>query len=375
MTKRTITILAKTKKIKYRASCFRKGKTLDKEKTMKKKGLIISTVVMVVVLIASLTTATYAWFTATAETTIEKIDFSVSSGSDVSIGLSSNNSYQTGASSSAFRSGTTTIGAAFAATDDQGTSVPSAVLQAGENYWEGSNGLGNRIDMQLSLTNMTKAVGTGKSGATADSAFNLAAIRTLATADNTGMIISEGLATEASKNGSSPAYGQKDYLDVVIGVQAAAADLYSIICNVTINPNSNDIDLGMNAAIHVAWAIDGMIGANTPSDQVVDAYGDNHYNKTTASLAKTLVGGRSNTAYFGGNETQTLNNGATNIPITIAESSTKTGTDYLDRSKIYQIHLLIWIDGNDGDCNDQAKGVSSSIYINFGTTHATRTSA
>ena len=31
---------------------------------MKKKGLIISTVVMVVVLIASLTTATYAWFTA-----------------------------------------------------------------------------------------------------------------------------------------------------------------------------------------------------------------------------------------------------------------------------------------------------------------------
>lgn len=29
---------------------------------MKKKGLIISTVVMVVILIASLTTATYAWF-------------------------------------------------------------------------------------------------------------------------------------------------------------------------------------------------------------------------------------------------------------------------------------------------------------------------
>ena len=35
---------------------------------MKKKGLIISTVVMVVVLIASLTTATYAWFTASSKT-------------------------------------------------------------------------------------------------------------------------------------------------------------------------------------------------------------------------------------------------------------------------------------------------------------------
>ena len=338
---------------------------------MKKKGLIISTVVMVVVLIASLTTATYAWFTASAETTIEKIDFSVSSGSDVSIGLSSTNTYQAGASSGAFRSGTTTIGNTYATTDTNNTSVPNAVLQAGPGYWDGNEGLGNKIDMQLSLTNMTKAVGTGKSGATADGTFNLAAIRTLATADNTGMVVSEGLGTSASKNGATPAYGQKDYLDVVIGVQAAAADLWSIVCNVTINPNANDIDLGMNAAIHVAWAIDGMIDADTPKNQVVDAYGSNHYNKTTASLAKTLVGGKTNTVDFGGNESQTLNNGATNVPITIA--STAGGTAYLDRSTIYQIHLLIWIDGIDGDCNDQAKGVSSSIYINFSTTHPQRT--
>ena len=40
---------------------------------MKKKGLIISTVVMVVVLIASLTTATYAWFSVSASATITNI--------------------------------------------------------------------------------------------------------------------------------------------------------------------------------------------------------------------------------------------------------------------------------------------------------------
>ena len=40
---------------------------------MKKKGLIISTVVMVVVLIASLTTATYAWFSVSASATIDNI--------------------------------------------------------------------------------------------------------------------------------------------------------------------------------------------------------------------------------------------------------------------------------------------------------------
>ena len=39
---------------------------------MKKKGLIISTVVMVVVLIASLTTATYAWITGTSTVKVLK---------------------------------------------------------------------------------------------------------------------------------------------------------------------------------------------------------------------------------------------------------------------------------------------------------------
>ena len=40
---------------------------------MKKKGLIISTVVMVVVLIASLTTATYAWFSAQSSATVDDL--------------------------------------------------------------------------------------------------------------------------------------------------------------------------------------------------------------------------------------------------------------------------------------------------------------
>ena len=54
---------------------------------MKKKGLIISTVVMVVVLIASLTTATYAWFTTSASTSIQGFDVSVAAGNVMNIGL------------------------------------------------------------------------------------------------------------------------------------------------------------------------------------------------------------------------------------------------------------------------------------------------
>ena len=56
---------------------------------MKKKGLIISTVVMVVVLIASLTTATYAWFTTTNKTSISGFELQVVAGNAMNIGLKS----------------------------------------------------------------------------------------------------------------------------------------------------------------------------------------------------------------------------------------------------------------------------------------------
>lgn len=340
---------------------------------MKKKGLIVSTVVMVVVLIASLTTATYAWFSTTKTTTIAPIEFSVGAGSDVSIGLKDDNTYTAQAPSGSFVSGSTKIGVSYVTTVD-GKSVPlDTKLQAGTGYWIGDPGLGSKIDMQLSLAGMEKAVGTGKVGGTADGAFDFSAIRTLATAENKGVIMSEGIGTTPTANGASVAVGQKNYLDVVIGVQAAATDLYSIICNVTINPDAADIDLGMNAAIHVAWSINGMISADTPAAQKVDAYGAKGFGTTTLSLGKTLVGDNTNTINYGGNAEQTLNNGAVNVPITVAASATGTGTDYLARADIYQLHLLIWIDGNDPDCNDQAKGVSSKIYINFSTTHAART--
>ena len=54
---------------------------------MKKKGLIISTVVMVVVLIASLTTATYAWFSTQAQAEITNISVTTASTEGLQIGV------------------------------------------------------------------------------------------------------------------------------------------------------------------------------------------------------------------------------------------------------------------------------------------------
>ena len=331
---------------------------------MKKKGLIISTVVMVVVLIASLTTATYAWFTADSTTTIEPIEFSVSAGSDVSIGLKTDNTYAETVTSGSFMSGTTVIADGFL-TDG----VPNGTIPT-ENaaYWDGTNNLGSSIDMQLDLSDMKKAVGTGKVGGDAATAA-LASLRTEATSSVDGMVMASGYGSAVTTTTTERAFAQRDYLDVVIGVQATATDLEKVICNITINPRSTDRDLGMNAAIHVAWKINGSLVNG--ADGNVDFYdkntgdpqsGDYHLGTTTASIAKTAVGGNTNTVPYGGTSSQVLNNGAKNLAITITDAGSG---NFVSREEIFQIHLLIWIDGADEDCVQAAQGVGSQIYINF----------
>lgn len=54
---------------------------------MKKKGLIISTVVMVVVLIASLTTATYAWFNSQAQATVDDLTITTNAATGLQIAM------------------------------------------------------------------------------------------------------------------------------------------------------------------------------------------------------------------------------------------------------------------------------------------------
>lgn len=54
---------------------------------MKKKGLIISTVVMVVVLIASLTTATYAWFSSQASATVDDLTITTKAADGLQIAM------------------------------------------------------------------------------------------------------------------------------------------------------------------------------------------------------------------------------------------------------------------------------------------------
>ena len=62
---------------------------------MKKKGLIVATIVMVVVMAVSLTTATYAWFTLDAQATLENLTISAKAVEGVEIAVKTTNSDST----------------------------------------------------------------------------------------------------------------------------------------------------------------------------------------------------------------------------------------------------------------------------------------
>ena len=338
---------------------------------MKKKGLIISTVVMVVVLIASLTTATYAWFTQSATATIDSIAFQVGAGADLLIGVSGTNSFVGTPTNASFYSGTTayTKGATF---DAPGT-------------WTGDvNALGGNVGLNnLNFSGISKAVGTGTFTGTpgswdAETHQYTPGTVTTGTADTTfnntnyqtGMIKAEGQATSVDEDTIDTAWKNFDYLDVVIGVQATKANLKSMTCYVTVNPGTSSI-IGMNAAIHVAYELVKPNGTATNTLRDNDIYGTSYSFATKPNTVSNTVYDTAKAAYgdgnsagltcLGGSSDVTLNPGAMTFPITLDNLSSGT----IDVSGIYQLHLVIYVAGFDGDCLEAAKGVSSTIYITF----------
>lgn len=353
---------------------------------MKKKGLIISTVVMVVVLIASLTTATYAWFTQSYAVTVDSINFQVGAGADMIIGASLTNSFNgigtdgTTTTAAQYCSGSTeyTLGETFDKAGSWTSTVPS---------------LGSNVSLDgLTLSNITKAVGTGKFtgttggkwlenegkwtwqdgtglNGTADASFVEANYKT-------GMIKAEGQAKQVLADTIDQAWKQHDYLDIVMGVQATKSNLQKMTCYVTVNPTQGTV-LGMNAAIHVAYAVvKPTTTTNTTPELIdVDVYGTqynfgtvlgNVTNKTfnDAKTAFELANGTSQGMQcIGGATKQDLNIGAMTVAINLEDLT--AGTDVIEMTDIYQIKLVVYIAGFDDDCVEGAKGVASTINITF----------
>ena len=324
---------------------------------MKKKGLIISTVVMVVVLIASLTTATYAWFTSAGVATVTPIDFSVTSAADLVIGVKGDNTIGTAPAWSDFYSDATQ----FTANDGRGE-------------WTGdTNGLGLSVDTTLQLKDIQKAV-YSFSNVTSDETSGKVTGATIDAYERatTGTTVTKGFkvantALKAAGTGNrvdaetyEKAIRNNDYLDVVFGVAPATNEVKSYGCLVTVKNTSTLNSLGMNAAIHVAYSLNGTDFTE------VDVYGLNRAgdqkSKAKKPTAPTETIGTKTVSYE--SKVQNLQDGDATVwiplnAVTSADAVLPTGIDGLK-----QLHLVIYICGPDSDCVTGAAG-SATITIEF----------
>ncbi len=300
---------------------------------MKKKGLIISTVVMVVVLIASLTTATYAWFSSTNSVSVGDITMSVGEGAKVVIGAKTDNTYTETVTADNFMNGSIQW---------------DATANTNKGGWTGGQaGLSTTLSTGLVFDKISKAVSTGDATAgTIDAAWD----------PTHGVIKANGNGDHTTLEAGSveAAATNVDYFSIVMGVQALASNLQSVSCVITVDPTDAKTTVGMNAAINVRYRINGGEWVQK------DVYDAQHYNtlKTAVTNANTVEGLK-------------VNPGAQSISIPIATADTGS----LDVDTIYQLELIVFIDGNDTDCVNAAKGSSSLVHINFVTVDAAETPA
>ena len=339
---------------------------------MKKKGLIISSIVMVVVLIASLTTATYAWFSNEGSATVTSINFAVGSSSDIVIGVAATNKYKSEATQADFYS-------------------DGITYTANSNSWDGdNNALGLSVDTQVDLSNMQKAVYSfTRSGEEPNYTYTQTAYikgNTPTTGVTTGMDIAGataqtptahimkalGSVSDVTNGSIEAAVRQTDYLDVTLGSQAARSGVLAYGCMVYIKPTATKGILGLNAAIHVAYKL------NTGSWVEVDVYGDNAYgtlkSSMTAPTLPTVTIDGDTKALTGSSITPAEGDAYVWIPLYTATDTTSFA-DYQTSAGIQQLELIVYVCGRDEDCLTTATGVGATISIEYLSINSTQWAA
>ena len=337
---------------------------------MKKKGLIISTVVMVVVLIASLTTATYAWFNVSQTTSIEGFSVSVNAGNVMNIGLNAetNTSYDPDTSADGFVSGACT----YTGGEDG---------QFASGFWTGNQGLGAEITHDIVWDAQSKAVGfssvelanfadatyadTGYIGTTDGTALTTP-WKSIIAANGTKTTMGEPTKARANKTpavneSSQPTSG--DFVYMFLGAQPTKKiQTGTNVLHVVIQPQGLGTTIGMAAAIHVAYKVN-----DSANWKDVDAFGNKHYTDQRSGSAtvngKIVTTGFNGASYADGTKKTTITNAVTvDIPLRDWDGS---GAAPLD-----QIQLVIYIAGKDSDCVDAAKNGTIKIGLFFGAQEA-----
>ena len=327
---------------------------------------------MVVVLIASLTTATYAWFTADGAASVTDIGFGVQASSDLVIGLSKTNTVlKTGVDNSKFVSD----GTVFNAPTDANTRGTWTTTSGGD-------GLGLKIDTGLQLTNVTQAVysfnGTGGSDANKWAGYNQDTYtrgtdvtkvtagmnigNTVLKAKGNGSDITNDSRVKANMNGWGEGVDAVtgDYLDVVFGVKAQKNNVKAYGCLITVT-NNNGNSVGLSAALHAKWSTTGEADSYTE----VDLYKNYTCGQATTGMAKPsnaeIKIGEKTYTYVGQKENK-QGDATYFIPLDAVENiADSLGTTDSD---IKQLHLIIYLCGPDGDCKS-GYTANATITIQF----------
>ena len=319
---------------------------------MKKKGLIIATIVMVLVLAVSLTTATYAWFTVSDVTTLDPFTVKVVANNAVNIGLLKE----------------------YAAYNAE-TISPDLFVYGDCNYthttpgqlggtWEGSKGLGAEITHNIAWGAQKKAVGASS---VADATYGTTSYivdpsgKYLVAANGTngddGELENVALAVANNNVDENSQAINGDYVHMVLGVQPTKT-LTTNQLVILLTPDAEDATttFGILAAIRVAYRVNGGTWKEG------EFFADKNYNEVRNNYQGSAVTADVKTAY--GESYKDANGDAKTFPTTAADAVVIT-IPALTATDIAQVEIIIYIAGADKDCNNSALGTVGHFDLFF----------
>ena len=343
---------------------------------MKKKGLIIATIVMVLVLAVSLTTATYAWFTVSDITTIDAFNVSVVANNAVNIGVKKDNTYNASATANDFMNGAVNY-------------TPGAAGTFGGGEWkDGTPGLGATITHNIKWGSQKKAVGItsadAASGATYENTTDIVTNKALTSgtivaangvAGGTGALVTPEAAVANYNPNNTKDEDNKyasDYVYLFLGVQPTKTlDTNQLVILLAADADAGEI-VGILAAVHVAYRVNGgdwnevefFTGNDNAQTPAPITYGTS-LSKVNCNLTPDQANAYAKSYTKGSNTVTAPTTGAKAVVIDLgADYGIKAQTD------LAQVEIVIYISGKDSDCRNEALGVSGSLSIFFNTKDA-----
>ena len=318
---------------------------------MKKKGLIISTIVMVVVLIAALTTSTYAWFSSTGSVTVDSVTLQTVAAEGLQISVFSDvtgEEYQSGTLS--WDVGTSKIlgdikdwGNAISFTDPAATAHATTYL----SFTSNASGAWVYDDTESpALYKKWDTLTTEQQTALASkNRYDMAAA-----SESTGtMYVAQAYTTtgDPTPTAYAVAVNLTNYFDVPLKVRATSGNVAQIVYRVKVTPVMGTVNANYYPGMAAAARLYVSSTEYFPFGQAFT---------TSTGIRQTNASGQAYTAASSWSFDGFLYNGYTDAE-NITACETNTPLDF---------RLLIWLEGTDNQCKNATAGSGYTVDIEIG---------